>query len=148
MNSKSTLQGASAELVTAAIARDRPACNALVELLYPLVVKIVRTYAKRYGNEEDWAQEVFLRFFTRLPQFRGESPLEHWTARLAVNVCLDQLRKRAVRRELRWADLGESEATLVRDGFTKAPSVDESFAARDLADRLLETLGPEDQIIL
>lgn len=148
MNSKSTLQGASAELITAAIARDRQACNELVSLLYPLVVKIVRPYAKRNGNEEDWAQEVFLRFFTRLPQFRGESPLEHWTARLAVNVCLDLLRKRAVRRELRWADLGESEATLVRDGFAKAPNVDEYFAAMELANRLLETLVPEDQIIL
>ncbi len=49
---------------------------------------------------------------------------------------------------LRWADLGELEATLVREGFAKEPGVDESFAARDLADRLLETLAPEDQIIL
>lgn len=148
MNPKSTPAGASAELVAAAIARDRQACSALVSLLYPLVAKIVRPYAKRNGAEEDWAQEVFLRLFSRLPQFRGESPIEHWTAKLAVNVCLDLLRKRAVRREMRWADLGETEAALVREGFSKEESVDESIIAKELADRLLETLAPEDRVIL
>lgn len=141
-------KSATAKLVAGAISRDRQACDELVSLLYPLVAKIVRPYAKRSGNEQDWEQEVFLRFFARLPQFRGESPIEHWTAKLAVNVCLDLLRKRSVRRELRWADLGETEATLIREGFSKETSIDECVASRDLADRLLESLAAEDQVIL
>lgn len=147
-NQAGTPSGPTAKLVAAAISRDRTACDELVSLLYPLVAKIVRPYAKRSGNEQDWEQEVFLRFFARLPQFRGDSPIEHWTSKLAVNVCLDLLRKRSVRRELRWADLGEAEATLVREGFSKETTVGEALASRDLADRLLETLVAEDQVIL
>ena len=54
------------------------------------------------GNAEDAAdltQECFLRAFTSLRSFRGEAAFSTWLYRIAVNVCLDQLKRRARRRE-------------------------------------------------
>src|SRR5260221_1605866 len=85
--------------------RDEDAARALVEHLYPLVIKIVRANLPRRVAEEDLAQDIFLKMFERLGQYRAIVPLEHWVARIAVTTCLDQLRAQKRRPELRWADL-------------------------------------------
>lgn len=49
------------------------------------------------GNPQDAAdavQETFLKAYTALPGFRGESKLSVWLYRIARNVCVDALRKR------------------------------------------------------
>jgi len=65
---------------------DARAAESLVESLYPLVIRIVRSHLPRRATEEDLAQEVFLKLFTRLDRYRerGGIPLEHWGIRLAV----------------------------------------------------------------
>ena len=45
-------------------------------------------------NLEDLAQEVFLRLFRGLAQFRGEAKLSTWLYRITVNVASDELRRR------------------------------------------------------
>ncbi|PQV65187.1 RNA polymerase sigma-70 factor, ECF subfamily [Abditibacterium utsteinense] len=41
---------------------------------------------------EDAAQEILLRAFHKMPQFRGESEFSTWLYRLALNYCLEQKR--------------------------------------------------------
>ena len=45
---------------------------------YPLVIKVVRAHLPRRAAEEDLAQEIFLKMFANLDQYRAEVPLEHW----------------------------------------------------------------------
>ena len=45
-------------------------------------------------DAEDAAQEVFLKAWTALSSFRGESKLSVWLYRITSNVCTDMLRKR------------------------------------------------------
>lgn len=45
------------------------------------------------GEAEDLAQEVFIRAFTHIRQFRGDSSLGTWLYRIAANVCLDFMRR-------------------------------------------------------
>ncbi len=45
-------------------------------------------------DAEDAAQEVFLKAYTSLKSFRGESKLSVWLYRITNNVCIDQLRRR------------------------------------------------------
>jgi RNA polymerase sigma-70 factor (ECF subfamily) len=129
---------------------DQTAARKLVAALFPLVQRIVRCHLPRRVAEEDLAQEVFMKIFTRLEQYRGEMPLTHWVSRIAVTTCIDQLRKQKVRPELRWADLSEKEAEVL-DNVLTSSEVDDvpgSIAARELVGRLLEQLSPADRAVI
>ena len=51
---------------------------------------------------DDVTQQIFLKLFTAIRQFRGESEFTTWLYRLVVNACLDERRRR--RRLLPWGD--------------------------------------------
>ena len=51
---------------------------------------------------DDVTQQVFLKLFTAIRQFRGDSEFTTWLYRLVVNACLDERRRR--RRLLPWGD--------------------------------------------
>ena len=93
--------------------QDEGAARDLVQHLFPLVMKIVRSHLPRRVLEEDLAQMVFIKVFTHLDQYSGLVPFEHWVSRVAVNTCLNQLRAEKSRPEVRWADLGEEEALVL-----------------------------------
>src|SRR3982750_4359926 len=100
-------------LVQAALRNDDTAARALVERLYPLVAKVVRSHRPRRTAEEDLCQMIFIKMFQKLSQFSGKVPLEHWVSRIAVNTCLNQIESERVRPELRYADLSEEQAAVV-----------------------------------
>src|SRR5579871_6068988 len=130
--------------------RDQDAARELVEHLYPLVIRIVRSHLPRRVAEEDLAQEVFLKMFTRLDQYQGAVPFPHWVSRIAVTTCIDHLRAQKRRPEFRWADLGENEAEVLEavtaDESGAAP--DDALAARELVHRLLNELKPDDRMVI
>lgn len=129
---------------------DEIAARELVEHLYPLVIKIVRSHLPWRMSEEDLAQDIYLKIFANMEQFRGEVPFEHWVSRVAVTTCLDRLRAQKRRPELRWADLSQAE----EDALHAAASADtdgqptDALASRELAEKLLQSLGPEDRLVL
>ncbi len=131
---------------------DPDASRRLVEQLYPLVIRIVRHHLPRGMDEEDLAQEVFLRLFAKLASFRGERPLEHWVARITRNLCFDQLRRQRRRGELRCSDLGEEElrvleAAMAWEQFSGGiPESAESTG--ELLAKLLGTLRPDEERVL
>ena len=130
--------------------RDEEAARELVAHLYPLVIKIVRSHLPRRVAEEDLAQEIFLKMFANLDQYRGGVPFEHWVSRVAVSTCLDSLRFHKRRPELRWADLSETEAevldAVIQTDDEAHPS--ETMAANELVGKLLDCLGPEDRLVI
>jgi RNA polymerase sigma factor (sigma-70 family) len=138
------------ELLLRASRHDEDAARRLVERLYPTVLKIVRGLQYERSWEEDLVQEVFLKVFSRGEQYRGVVPLEHWVSRLAVSACLDHLRARRRRPELRWADLSTEEAQYFAaelacpQGITPA----DSLAAAELVERLLGSLPPRDALLM
>ena len=91
-------------------AHEGPGCRrCLVEYLYPTVIRIVRRHLPRRAAEEHLAQDIFVKMFAKLDQYRGEVPLEHWVSRIAVNHCLNALRAQKARPESRMADLSEDQ---------------------------------------
>jgi RNA polymerase sigma-70 factor (ECF subfamily) len=129
---------------------DETAAAALIERLYPFILKIVRSYRTRRTGEEDLCQMIFARLFQRLHQYSGAAPLEHWVSRLAVNTCLNQIEKERIRPELRYADLSEGQAQIVEQlARTSAEIPDEYRAeAREIVHQLLEQLAPKDRLII
>ncbi len=129
---------------------DQAAARELVDALYPQVIKIVRRRLPRWVGEEDLAQEVFLKMFSRLDQYRGDVPFVHWVSRIAMTTAIDHLRKQQRRPELRWADLSEDEAQVLDavTADTKAEDAGEALAARELLGKLMDQLKPEDRLVL
>ena len=128
---------------------DQVAARELVEFLHPLVIRIVRSHLPRRDAEEDLAQEVFLKMFTRLDQYQGAVPFPHWVSRIAVTTCIDRLRSQKRRPEFRRADLPEAESDAIdRVTADTAPAPNDAVAARELVDRLLGQLGAQDRLVI
>lgn len=130
--------------------RDQAAARQLVEQLYPQVIRIVRSHLPRRVAEEDLTQEIFLKMFTRLDQYQGAVPFPHWVSRIAVTTCIDQLRAQKRRPEYRWADLPEEQADVL-DQVTsddREPLPGQALAARELVNKLLDQLKPDDQLVI
>ncbi|MGO9201239.1 MAG: RNA polymerase sigma factor [Limisphaerales bacterium] len=131
--------------------QDQDAARSLVEYLYPTVIRIVRGNLPRRADEEDLAQDVFAKMFEKLDQFQGEVPLAHWVSRIAVNHCLNAIRAQKARPEWRMADLSEEQAAAL-DAVTTAAAQDPDpsrlMGARELVEKLLEALSPEDRLLI
>lgn len=128
---------------------DEGAARALVEHLYPQVIRIIRGCIPQNQDEQDVAQEVFFKMFARLEQFRGDQPFPHWVSRIASNTCLDLLRRHKRRPEVRFADLSQVEADLLQSSLQQEePAVAASAEGSELVDRLLATLKPAEQTVL
>lgn len=129
---------------------DEDAARALMEHLYPLVLKLVRAHLPRRSSEEDLVQTVFMKVFAKLDQFSGTVPLQHWVSRIAVNTCFNQLQRERVRPELRLADLTEEEEQVVQTlaSTQEDLSADSSRASRELVEKLLARLKPEDRLVV
>jgi len=130
--------------------RDQVAARELVEHLHPLVIRIVRAHLPRRVAEEDLAQDIFLKMFTRLEQYQGTVPFPHWVSRIAVTTCIDQLRAQKRRPEFRMADLSETEAEVLGNVMTSENDVaaNDAMAAHELVHKLLMQLKPDDQLVI
>ena len=130
--------------------RDQAAARELVDHLYPLVIRIVRSHLPRRVAEEDLAQEVFMKMFTRLEQYQGAVPFPHWVSRIAVTTCIDHLRAQKRRPEFHWADLSENEADVLDAVLTSENDVpaNDTMAAHELVHTLLDQLKPDDRMVI
>ena len=77
------------ELVRSVAAGDIGAFETLVERYRDVVFRVAARIVGR-SEAEDVTQEVFLRAFHRLGQFRGDSPFRAWLLRIAHNTALNE----------------------------------------------------------
>lgn len=137
------------DLVRQTLAGEQRAFEVLVHRYQRLVFRVIHGMAP--GAEvEDIAQEVFLRAYRSLGQVRNDSRLGPWLIRIAVNLCYDHLRRLRRRQERFFSELGPEETTvldrLVRDE-SALSEIDRLFL-RDLAERLMGQLAPQDRAVL
>ena len=129
---------------------DEDAANQLLDYMTPLVMKIVWRRCPAAVAEEDMAQEVFIRVFKNLGQFKGTAHFNHWVSRIAVNTCITHLIKAKARKnELRKSDLSEEHQALIdaaiADESVAAP--DEQASSLELLRCLLDRLEPKDRLV-
>jgi RNA polymerase sigma factor (sigma-70 family) len=129
---------------------DESAGEELIRGLYPVISKIVRLHLPRRDDESDLIQEILLKTFFRLHQYRATAPVTHWVSRLALTTCLDRLRAQKVRPEVRWADLTPAEAEVFDTAWLEGRSRDagDAIEARDLVERILASLPAEDRSLI
>lgn len=139
-------------LIEAARSGDADACHDLVGRLHPWVTGRVRSQIRRRADVEDVVQEVFLRVFVKLDQFRGEQPLHHWLGRLTVNACYDWLRRQKARPSITVSDLSECERAVLDNTQADSDHDDHHDVRADLLngllDRLVGSFKPREQIVI
>jgi len=82
---------------------------------------------------DDVTQQIFLKLFTAIRQFRGESEFTTWLYRLVVNACLDERRRR--RRLLPWG-----ETVAMRNPSEKKPQ-EKQYARLEVAEAVQAAIG-------
>ncbi|GHT74703.1 DNA-directed RNA polymerase sigma-70 factor [Bacteroidia bacterium] len=70
------------------------AFSGIVQTYQPMVLAIIRKMVESREDAEDIAQEVFIKVFKSLAQFREEAEFSTWLYRIAYNTTLSELRKR------------------------------------------------------
>ena len=89
-------QGPVADADWAAIQRclagDREAFGEVVDRHRDLIHNFVCRLVSDPDAAADLAQETFLRAYTRLGEFRGDSPFRIWVCRIAARLAIDHLR--------------------------------------------------------
>lgn len=82
---------------------DREAFQTLFEVYKDKVFSIaLYSVGGDRSLADDVTQQIFLKLFTAIKQFRGESEFTTWLYRLVVNACMDERRRQ--RRLLPWGD--------------------------------------------
>ncbi|HEY3294712.1 MAG TPA: sigma-70 family RNA polymerase sigma factor [bacterium] len=67
---------------------DTQAFAETVDLYKGMVLNLAARMTGKPDSAEDIAQEVFLRVWKGLPQFRGECKLSTWIYRITINLCI------------------------------------------------------------
>ncbi|MFA6232588.1 MAG: sigma-70 family RNA polymerase sigma factor [Bacteroidota bacterium] len=83
---------------------DRSAFNLLVRMHQEKIFHVVKRMVPDPDDARDIAQEVFIRAFEKVSEFRGESQVFTWLYRIAVNLSLNHLRKTKLRTFFRMED--------------------------------------------
>src|SRR5258707_15470777 len=112
---------------------DREAFRLLFEAYKDKVFSIAAYYID--GDAlvaDDVTQQIFLKLFTAIRQFRGESEFTTWLYRLVVNACLDERRRR--RRFLPWGD------TMPSNSGEKKPQ-EKQYAQLEIAEAVRAAIG-------
>jgi RNA polymerase sigma-70 factor (ECF subfamily) len=115
------------------------------------VAKIVTGHVP-YDQVEEVAQDVFIRAFTGLNGYSGQTPFEHWLSGIAVRTCYDFWRAYR-RREQPVSTLAPEHQAWIEQAL--ASESDEQFReqagrreVRDVLDWALGRLSAEDRMVL
>ena len=113
---------------------DRAAFQLLFETYKDKVFSIaVYSSGGDRATADDVTQQIFLKLFTAIRQFRGDSEFTTWLYRLVVNACLDERRRR--RRLLPWG-----ETVAVRNTSDKKPQ-EKQFARLEVQEAVQAAIG-------
>ncbi len=82
------------QLVKAAQSGDREAFRELVKMLEPRVASTVIGMLGHCQEAEDVGQETFIRFYNSIGSFRGEAKIETYVTRIAINLSINELKRR------------------------------------------------------
>ena len=82
------------ELIDRVRKGEKDAFRTIVERYEPVVAATVRGMLGTGHEAEDVGQETFIRFYRAIGSFRGDSSLKTYLTRIAINLSLNELKRR------------------------------------------------------
>lgn len=129
-----------AALVERYLGGDMTAFDELMIRYERQVYRICYRFVENRDDARDLAQDVFVKAFEHLSRFRGESSLKTWLYRIAVNHCINHVKRHS--REM-------VELTEYTGSFQPSVHVDmEENERRDHFRRMVKRLPPRQKAIL
>jgi len=120
------------ELARRALARDETAVRAIITANNQRLYRLARGILRRDYEAEDVVQETYVRAFTHLADFRGESSLSTWLSRIVMNEALGRLRRERPGIELSSLPEGTLEAQVIRFPTVSTEDPEKSMAQRQI----------------
>ena len=122
-----------ADLVKRALGRDEAAVRDIIKANNRRLYRLARGILRNNGEAEDVVQETYVRAFTHLTDFRGESSLSTWLSRIAMNEALGRLRRQRPSVEISSLPQGALEAQIIQFPLSSAADDPEkSMAQREI----------------
>ena len=143
-----------AELIRAAQQGDRAAFEELVRQYDQPVLRLALHLTGSEHEAKDIYQEAFLKVYRNLGSFRFECSFYTWVYRIVTNLCMDQLRRRQVRKEdsgVRVTSEGEEVDLLEQHPDERAgASPEQELMRREMGKRIaqaLTKLSPRERMV-
>ena len=81
-------------------AGDHQAFETLINRYQRQVANLIYVTMGNRDDVDDLAQEVFIRVYKSLPRFRFDATFFSWIYRITMNLCIDEIRKKKIRKVL------------------------------------------------
>ena len=143
---------ADAEVVDQIVSGDVNAFEGLLQRYEAHVVRIVKKHIP-FDKVEEVAQDVFIRVYRSLPNFKRNDSFKQWLSTITIRTCYDFWRKHYRYREIPVSSLSEKHQIWLEEATAtkSSQSFDERYSqkeAREVLDWALDRLSPEDRMVL
>ncbi len=131
------------ELVKQAQGGDQAAFKKLVERYQRKVYSICYGMLKNPEDSMDASQETFIKVFRYIEKFNYESKFYTWLYRIAVNVCIDHIRKNKKRKNVEYDDAFSQVAEVGDENIvpsTLGLNPEKAYGRKELREKMLEAL--------
>jgi RNA polymerase sigma-70 factor (ECF subfamily) len=128
-------------LVQSAREGDIAAFEQLIKRYDRNVFRIAQHITQNREDAEDVVQDAFLKAYTNLKQFQGNSKFYTWLVRIAVNEALMKLRKRKSSKTVSMdEDVETEDGSVPREVADWSPNPEQQFRQAELSDILAKTI--------
>ena len=140
-------------LIEMTLGGDESAFESLLLRHHRRIFSIARRFFRSRETVEDIVQETFSKAFFSLSTYRRGATFEQWLAKIAVNNCYDELRRRKKRSESLITELSTDEEgwlqiKLSQTAFEIHINEAEKGIAAEISSKLLSSLSAEDRLVL
>src|SRR4051812_30888749 len=138
------------QLVQLVLAGDGGAFEQLFDRHKRMVAGLASRYFRRPEEIEELIQTAFAKAYTELGRFNGkyDRSFASWLGRITINTCFDALRVKRRRPETLDCELSQDDAVTLVDSLSHESRDHDNVQMRDLADKLLSNLAPQDRALL
>src|SRR3954451_24405013 len=121
-----------AELIDRARSRDEAALREIMQANNRRLYRLARGILRNDGEAGDVVQETYVRAFTHLEHFRGDSSLSTWLSRIAMNEALGRLRRQRPGVNIESMPQGALEAQIIQFPLASSDDPEKSMAQREI----------------
>ncbi len=135
-----------AELVEQAKAGRMAAFELLVNRYQQKVANVIAKFIKDRHEIQDVAQEVFIKVFRALPNFRGDSSFYTWIYRIAVNTSKNHLVAKSRRIQNTQVEFEDAESFAINEDYRNLDTPDAVYSRGELEQTMSKAIAqlPED----